>query len=462
MTKRIAWPQYYERALPYRTYAYDECEGQLITEHGELLPYDNWNDITRLMHDKNLIIVSEDLTSYIDMGCVEDPKTKVMASAYGKILSISNRGFHNTIRHIVHEQSWNGTNQIGNYLIVDIRKVMDHCKVGDRQTPSVLGRAIARKVWQENFLQWHYPVARDIQRALRDFSSTPRTDCPGMGYKGEEAWEYDLNSGYPNHFRSNPTGKSVRILQGDSDDYKEYATWFRKCTIQYPEGIRFSPIYLPKGVNTTAPGHKIDAWIWKEEYEELQRIGAIVQLEEGIAWTKLTDNNSFVMDTMLELKGTCNGDVLAYMKRIILAYIGRFAMQADIFEVVDYCKPLSEIIGVDLSLPRPRDTHRPLLNMSHRPKPYYFKLKSLDKGGMIHWQRYTIMKTNMTLYKVGIVHSKELLMMNFDSILLRSPIKTPRGWKEEHLTNVEIPYARALISDQKTRLPGGRLPEKLR
>ncbi len=76
---------------------------------------------------------------------------------------------------------------------------------------------------------------------------------------------------------------------------------------------------------------------------------------------------------------------------------------------------------------------------------------------MIHWQRYSIMRTNQTLYETALrFRGAQILHINFDSIVSTELQELNHAWKHNELTNVRLPYPRAMISDGKIRLPGIR------
>jgi hypothetical protein len=226
------------------------------------------------------------------------------------------------------------------------------------------------------------------------------------------------------------------------------------------------------------PGLHEGVWAWKEEIDQACSMGCLVtSVGRAWGWTYLdhTSSKRWVL-TMRYLRSTApTADLQDLVKLAIVAALGSHArdrykrIPCDLFES-DYSFILDEDDPNEIPMGCKQIINKRSCNLNH-------------------WYSYIMAKTRVILLGRMLAELKlgnRIIRADYDAIILEDESKVeicpyhkdttneyqflrnkinlfkqlelelgqPPTWKQRRLTNITIPYPRALISNEKTRLPG--------
>ncbi len=473
-----AWPRYIERSWPSRVLAYyDAAENLIIDEEGNRYELgDDFHCFVALLWESNYLLFVGSLASFCflpdiiahplhEVLCAKPPQAKPIAAKL--------RGRGNTTRWIVQADAWGLPASAA--LLQTLRATYEHCQVGTQSTPGGLGQALMRRSYKEEYgEEWwkhrHYRPALPVCNDILNHMTGGRVDTPGLGKFYEVLYEYDQKSAYAAHYFQHPAGTAVRIYKCESG-----VTYFAHCKVSIPPDISLLlgpfPVRVEENDHSrpeypTEPG-TYDAWLWREEIEDCRQLGLEVEVLEGWAWERWTEDNSPWVLLMEMLREAAPApDIAENIKRATVSGIGRHGVSPVLYQLVGPEQAAEDDIPIAESISETEGLiYNWFVHQFHDPR----------YNAQVHWFAYTIMQCRRTLYwKALAMKQKEfeagaevLVATNYDAVYAtyedesvplagtdQARALRTGGWKRMQLHRVKIPKPRHIISDEKQRQPG--------
>lgn len=344
-------------------------------------------------------------------------------------------------------------------LLQSIKNVCDVAGVGIYPSPSALGFAMQAKLWQGS------PVTRPpdgCRNALLSNLIGGRVEYSTNVDKYSTVIELDLRSAYASCCGGLPVGTTIHIPASESHggDWlcDRYPAWFAECTVEILSPLHFGCFGVrdEKGrwKFPTQPG-TYHCWLWREEWLDVLAAGCGVTVGRAYCWERTSDNLIPWVETTDELRNSfeCEGLLLeaSLTKRCIVAAIGRFGIAPEDRVLVPESRSTLNDVPVTY-----KDVRAPISSWYVRVTP------NRESAAPVHWHSFILMQCRRKLYYRAVEEledGNELIAANFDALYLAKESVRPVGrgigqWKSRKLTNVSMPYARAVVSREKLTLPG--------
>jgi hypothetical protein len=434
------WPQYRPTITRKRVLAIWR-DNRLTTEHGEWTEISDWSTLKQ---------AAKGLDIYVDrlLECewfyeaIEDPDVTIIATQSMSIRMIKWRSGRN-ILSVNQVDTWlHGWPASPQFLSL-LRRFFDHCQVGELATPASLGMYLMSKLYEGP--RQAEPNIHDRQLLLEHMVGG-RDDLLQKGAYSL-CYEYDIRSAYASNAQIVPCGTSIKIY-GERPDL---ASYFSHCQIVIRDDLLLGIFPILQNEKNSYPTISgiYDVWLWNDEIARCKEAGCFVVTKEGIGWQSFTQGLSVWSTAMDTLRSSVPEDIASLIKLATVAAIGRFGVSPYRLKVVhDRDK---------------QDGDEPL-DIGYQPHSWLWVRREYTDGCyMTHWSSYIQMHTRVALYDrmlAEIGSGNVVLMSNFDGLYTLYPSKLEVGqnvgdwqFKRAH-TNAFIPYARAIISDQKNIQPG--------
>lgn len=454
---RPIFPSYTRSTNPYRRLAIIK-RNMVVEVTGEVHKFTNASELADILYQNNLLTYIQDFTEdwFLDYikTYIRSPTCNVMANRYGDVSSIKMR-FGKTTRWLDLSSAW------GEQASVDFLERLEHLyqylNVGYHHSPGSLGTEVLRQSWRENKLDRHTSPSSACCQYIFDNQTGGRVDTPGLHRYYDFGLDYDQASAHLAENQIQPTKTAIRYNREPSE---RYFTWFGKCRIKINYELALGPFPVrTKGgrvVYPTLPG-VYESYIWKEQYEKAIAAGCEVECHGGYGWLECTLDTQHWCQYMYEKKVTAPEEYLEdYMKNVIVSTIGRYGMKPE----------FRTIVHEDDAEPQ----DNPIITRDGSFTEFCIHLEKNDTAVLMpHWLNYTTQCVALDTYEFALPYAErgELIATNYDSVLvLNTNVKPntvskynaitcpPGTWRYQMLTGIYIPAPRAIVCNEKTRLPG--------
>lgn len=456
----------------------------LVTELGEMIPVLNWRTLAERIVALNLAVWVDafDVPPLPSAG--DDPDVEWTVRKDGTPVGLSFRAvgpYGRKRRYHIYSSLSGWGRRVSPKFLVDLRAV--HIALGVAKTPSTAsGLGIA--AMEQGPGRWQgprtYRLEWGLAKLMRDTLVGGRVDTILPNKAFPELFELDINEAYPTAAAERfPVGPSVLWLgyhEPTFGDDQPFKTGYLYCRIEIRERLTLSPITIPgapgdPNLNPAEPG-VYHAWLWAEEmlharqYREGTRRPIVVFPLYGYLFERWAERRGRAGMPLpgsplrrwaqafhrarIRLAG--DGEQVAMVKAASVAGLGRFAMGPEVYTLSSERKSAEDVETVD---------------------PYsgairYRSVRVTDPAtALVHVFSYVMMRVRIMLFDKALPYARAgaLVATNYDALyVLRRPrgigSRRPGAWKLERLQDAIIPYARALRSAEKTRLPG--IPYELR
>lgn len=492
-----AYPPYLEKRPRDRLIAVWDCRptSMMVTEDGELRDASSWEALVASLcqDDLGVDLHCQSMTTfpYVDEA-VADRRAKVGCNQESEVGGIEVR--------IGRRRMWIGSLQSWGMKVatvaaaIEIRAFCDYMAEGTRQSPAAVGQSAMRRLIEKPDGGWRRKVpCWQLRQMLDKGGIGGRADTwasPGDYFP--EAYEVDMDDAYLWGIQHVPDGTptllrhSDRLLCDDHISFSESAshmdTWFGQAVICIPSENkidRIGPFPWRDGLQVTFPiapgwyGHEESRplFMFKEEIEDCFKAGMLVWLiGPQWGWTRTTSCLRPWAEHMTRKRREAPEELAPLCKLSIVAGIGWHGQKPQQRQVV----PLEESSPESVTDPERICT----IGGGSTPRLYSVVTRRRESMPyMTHWYWHDQMNVRRQLrheVQRQLRLGNQVLSTNFDSILIVTRSKATLGmlsvhtrlpdrprswrdgphWKVGKLTKVTIPYARAIISEEKVRLPG--------
>ena len=440
------WPQYRPTSIRKRTLAIWK-DDQLVTEHGEWTKVSDWQELKQLAKGLD-IYVDRLLECSWFYEAIEDNSVEIIATKSMSIRMIKWRsGRH--ILSVNQVDTWLHGWPAGPQFLDMLRRLFDYCQIGELSTPASLGMYCMSSLFDDK--RQAEPHTRD-REILLEHMVGGRDDLLQKGTY-DLCYEYDIRSAYASKACQLPSGSSIKIW-GERDDLPAY---FSSCVVVIREPLVMGVFHMERDGHLHYPTETglYKVWLWNDEIQRCKEAGCFVLVENGIGWSNTTTGLTPWAHHMDKLRRDADEDIAGLIKIATVAAIGRFG--------VDHWR-------VRVVHERDRQEGDEPLNIGYQPHSWLWTRQEYASGCyMTHWSSYIMMATRIALYDrmlAEIGSGNVVLMSNFDGLYTLYPTKLETkdelgSWQFKRVhTHAFIPYARAIISDQKNIQPG--MPLKYR
>ncbi len=469
----LLWPRYIEKKWVDRTLAFFSNVGNvtsITTEDGTTTPFLPFTDMIISCFDNNLLLFVDDFASFPWIDECLKRGAYVPCTELGKPIAIRLKGPRNTTRWIVNAAAW-GCTDLNVAWLKELREVYAYANVGTPGTPGATGQALMRKAWKEAYGEegWkkhrHQRPSNWVCHQIANTSSGARSDTLDMGTSFEVAWEVDRKNAYGAVLAPLPTGPTYRIFKGCTNDW---ASYYVRCRVTVDSPLVLGPFPVRKKDDArqkgfkpyfpTQPGEYV-TWLWKEEVEKARAAGCVVDEYEGWGWQEWTNDFQPFIDMMSEMRDQAPPHIAPYIKKFLVAAIGRFGMPNGMYV-------LSSEEDSD-------EKDRAICENGVAYDWFVHWIPDKKPTNMPHWFSFILMQCRLALYDVALPYaeSEQLIATNTDAIIVkpgadvsnwpdRSPGVKTGEWRKRQLHEVVVPAARHLESVEKWTTPG--VPESKR
>lgn len=463
---RPMWPEY----------GFKPVERKLLLLEGDKL-YDyrgnlvdivaSYSDLCNSMFSYGACIFSDRFGKQVDIvyEATDDARTKVIANRRGRPILIRTTGQRNESRWLVEVDTWNEVPEPE--MLGRQYDYYEHMGVGYVPTPGSGGVKLMRKIWSAYAEPRHTALSLAAESFIKQHSVGGVVHTPGSGNSYHSLVNLDMSSAYLSQYAIHPAGTAIWFLQSPAWNF---ATYFAHCTVIIHSELALGPFPVKRKrvgldwskqiVYPTLKG-KYDAYLWKEQVEACQAAGCIVIVHEGYGWTEFTTDNLQWAQEAYRKRQTAGSESLEKkVKTSIVGGIGHHGMYRTHYQ----------LIGESLAGPDDR-----LYIDEETGEDYGLYIREeIDHNSafMTHWWSYTVMMTNLAVYKFALPYAREgrLVMVDYDSIMVVENDETkryvrkyspesmacpPGTWLWQLLHNVEVVGPRRFKSDELTKLPGG-------
>lgn len=450
------WPAYFERKPREKKLGFLQSKPwRVVEEDGSIREIQDWSDLKSYLIEFRIDLYVKNFLSREDfpylLDALQDQKCEIVASASGGLVGVRITGRSR-------KQAWIGGISVWASLPQDpsslgrLLALFRHCGVGTQTTPGALGQAIWRDEWKKQELPRVSRPSDGCRADLFDHGTGGRADSFSVGQSFEVAWEQDMTGAYAWAACLVPWGSVKRAigpygLQGPDPS----STWFCECTVTITKELLLGPFPIRGGEEVEYPtqeGVYEGVWLWKEESNAAQTAGCIVDVGDGWVWGELSANNESWAHRMDYLRQTApNIQIANFVKAATVAAIGRHGIRPIKFSLVATAKSRDD---------------QPVSHRNRLTSLYLHPTSEPNTPNLTHWFYYIMTRARLALYQRAMIEiqaGNPVIATNYDALytLHRSsqPIGTDIGqWKVKRLQHAYFPYSRALVSDEKTRLPG--------
>lgn len=443
------WPEYASKPRNRVIAVWDR--DRLVTEHGDIHMPTSYTNFVDILFKNKLDLYCNSILSFQYIPEAVEAGDEVLATARREVCGLRIKRGRET-RWVGEIKTWGRL--VGTATALqDIRLLMQLCGVGTYISPSALGQAVWRSVWQGEQARRVSRPPGALRESLLSNLVGGRADLFVTGEHHEILYEIDLRSAYAAQCVALPVGTAVRIPASTSLDYcnTAYLTWYSRCEITIFATLVMGVFPLRQKDKTVYPVERgsYTVWLWKEEALEAEKAGCGISILQGWGWVKSDSTSALWAARMNALRDEAQNERVADMlKAAIVAAIGRHGMGPWRYTVIHerYATPddLPMIWEHGLSIFWLRKTY------------------DYDSSQLTHWYSYIMAKCRTTLYQRMMAEQaagNQVIASNYDAIYLRRPTMLPTGgelgeWRERALHQAEIPYLRAIDSIEKRKMPG--------
>lgn len=418
----------------------------VLTEHGDEYDVPSWKSLKYALLVGNWSIYVPDLMAFPFLDdAVLDEKAQVYCDKHDNPVSIHVKVGQQK-RWITPMSSWGfSCDEVGLGLL---RETLRWCNVGDYSTPSGVGIALMGAVWPPSSHKF-YVLPPDMWNVFRNTLSGGRSDLIKKDQYHPVLWSLDLNSAYAAAIQLVPAGNVTKHVRPEHWHHGATGYWH----IEW-EAPPYAPILLPLGVYNAATGeqeyprHGIHTgWYWTESINRAVQGGVRVrEVREGYSFPVLSESFRPWSLHMHHLREHPWPDISGAVKRITVATIGRFAMDAK----------SRTLTG------RPRPGDYPLVDQASGGLDNHYWVRSEEhvrSEHLVHIASYVYDQTRLRLISRAEREGGHLVATNYDEIytdLRPGEVSSDAlgGWKHRPLHNAVLEHKRWIRSDEKTRTPG--------
>lgn len=450
------WPLKRKQPRARALAVYFSITHQVIDEYGQVYDVDSWPELVHVAVEGHYDVYTPPLL--IDdpllQDMIADDHCRVLASKTGGVLGVQYIDGRNRAT-FAESRTW-GYEYPSHIFLAALRRFFDFVGVGEYVSPGALGEALWAACRSTAVSTPSFACCRD----LRDHSLGGRADTPGLGRRLLLAYEIDMRGAYLSFLKRVPTGTAMRMRHEPSDN----RPWFAPCYVRVPRNLAgFGPVgyrdaeslrFPSYGDNVREPFH---TWLWSREVSVARRLGYEIFVEApGWEWAQWDVENAAYLTELWRLRETCPTEEYAsWLKLVGVASIGRQAIPPLSYRIVDDHNPAH----TDADIPLIGDMDAPISG-------YWLHAEEEEDATprVTHWWAYTLMRCRMELWgrmELERMAGNTVVLSNYDGILLENPSAGPTTaepgygeWRQTTLRRVFVPYPRAIVSEDKTTLPG--------
>lgn len=433
----------------------------------------SYEEVVSIVFRANLLLYTDSLVTFPWIKeAIEDPQAKVLCNKKGDPLAIRIKR-HNSTRWIVRMSVWELPCSMQSLGL--LRRFYDYMGVGTHPTPGGIGWAMMRKLWKQYNLPWHTTLNGYADQYIRQHSYGGRCDTPGLGQHYDELLELDMRTAYLKYYGEQGAGTAGYFKHGYCDNY---ATWFARCTatihdFKYkmdgsgmdtqPPALGPFPFRKEISEQETVLTYPIEpgsyeTYLWAEQAEACDEYGVSVEVHEGYGWQTLSNDNQLWCDMMYFLLQQAPEELRVFIKKCIVAAIGRHRMENDFYVLA----PEGQQSEKDIPIGEGREFYAYFVHNEH----------DFNSVNMPHYWSRTVSLCNLALLQFAYPYavSGQLVGTNYDSVLVKpnafdsictrfpskeaSRLDPPGTWGWTELHNCDIPAPRSIECDEKIVRPG--------
>lgn len=494
-----AFPAYLESRPRERIIGVWDCKpsSMIVTEDGELRSAATWEELvtSMAMGEIGMDLHIEAMKRFPYMKeAIFDKRATVGCNQEGELGGVEVR--------IGRRRMWIGSLQSWGMKVatmgaaVLIRQLCDYMGEGTRQSPAAVGQASMRRLVAKPAHGWRRKVpCWQLRQMLQTGGVGARNDTwAGEGEYFPVAYEIDMDDAYLWGIQHIPDGVPLLIRHGESlveEDHcrlsdlgRSMGTWFGQAVVWIPDtGLtsKVSPLPFKDKGRITQPvkpgwyGHEPDhpVFLFKEDVEDCLEAGMLVWLKgPQWAWTEMSSCMKPWAEHMVEKRANVSSDLEGLCKLSIVAAIGWHGQKPQRRKVV----PLKDALETDSEM---------ICTVGEGADPTLYSVEVTrweSMPYMTHWYWHDQMNVRRWLRRITMEREAlgdVLISTNTDSVIFATRMKMTlalvplharlpghgRAWEDGprlkigRLTNVTIPYPRAVVAAEKVRLPGTvRLP----
>lgn len=457
-------------------------EWQVVWDDGEpeiVTSYNEWKEVMALA-GKGVDCYVPDLADnantfpWLDAAIADVKQAQVICNSHREISSIIVRqGNHWTS---VGSLKYWIDNPLDRNLKDMFTTIKDSCAIvgcGIRQSPSALGTALLTKEFRGKLVT--RPSNRCRRKIVENQNGGRVEFYSNDTDSRKNVHELDLSSAYASCAGKVPIGSTIVLpetAKGNLYEYlqhTDYATWYVRCIVTIKDKLPLGPFGVRKAKGNVwtyprEPGTYGDStetrkqlWLWREEIQDCIDAGCTVNIREGYAWDAFSNALQPYVDKMYRLRRIAEeedrADLASIFKKCMVAAIGRFGIKPERVTLLHdkYYR---------------RGTTDELFNWQNGRGPIscYILRHTYEENcpAPQHWHSYIVMQCRRKLYHRELEELNDgnvIIGSNFDALYLLHASKRNTGtsigeWKPSQLTDARFPFARAVIANEKTILPG--------
>ena len=458
------WPAFVESRFTQRTLAYYE-NGVLSDEHGRSQSI-TFDELLSQMFIRKLLVLVESLDQYLALSL--DAGGEITCTPEGKALSIRFKHKKQT-RWLIESLRW-GFKRPTPLVLQSLRALFNHVGCGDLTSPGALGQASMRASWRAAWgLDWpkhrHQRPSPQCCSDLYENTTGARNELiPGQGRYYPTLIELDRKNAYTAEFAEQPTGPTLTFWSGVIDRLK---VWVGRVIVHIKEALRWGcfPYRATPDADLSYPTEPGDypCWLWSNEAALAEERGCQLTIKNGWGWTETTREPEVWVEWASEKRESAPDQQTRDLWKVcMVAAIGRMGMRPEQYTLVP--EPLSEE-------DRPAGLFDAWIHCERDESP----------TALPHWMQYALARCRENIYREFEPYRAAELLVSVDTdagylkpaaaplvLAHYRPKSAPRdtgeyGYKTHYpkagRKSIVVPYTRAIIARDKTRLPGGTREE---
>ena len=466
------WPPYRRQAKRLHTFAWDDGERLIVQDSGQVFSPATYTEWRRIVLDLHLDVFVRSIWKWrFRDAAVRQASLPKCADQVNAVWNSLDRNARITSFTFRQGNAWASLREFGVWgnhtqpsmgLLDELQATCEYQDVGIHPSPASLGReGLMRHTGTQRWTAPNNACLAD----LRDGLVGGRADLFD-GTRHRFAWEYDECSCHPSICQEPiPIGTALRLTSSSTPPWEwneQPFTYYVRCAIVIPEdpdGARRQKIGLfptrdPKTKRVTypsTPGIYQDVWLFRHDVRLcLARGYTVLYQGEGWAWQRGEAVLKDWADWTLKQRESAPPAIALLIKAAAVAGLGLF-MTGDVeYRVIDQVERIEDIITIIID----ENMHKVGEVIAVQPKV---------PSSMLHWGSWILSVARLRLVRRMLDEAADnnyILSSNFDSITLARPSRLPVGnkpgeWRLEVVhTDPHQPYPRAIISQERQRLPG--------
>lgn len=395
--------------------------GTIATETGQRLHYKTAADLHALMFDHDLQLWSGSILRLdVYQGLRAMPGTVVTCTKEGAPLQLRLRNGRK-VRTITSAAMGLGITADPAALPI-LRRLFTFLGIPDMTTSGAIGQATIRQSWPSDL----GPVSRPHAACfdfVRDRLLGGRVDSILLGRRFRRAFEADINNAYLAEAQRLPGGTAA-WYSGLGNEPADMVTGLFDCTIILTRDLPLGPFGIRVDGRTNDYPAKRGAYhapLWFEDVALLREDGHTVILYQGWYWRSWTTALASWARRMHNARRTAPTDLAPFIKKAIVAAIGRFGAARERYVLADQ--------------PGPGD--KPVVDPQDGPVDAWVHTEPSDRGEcQVHWASYILAGVRRRVWQAARPHAEAgtLIATNYDAIYTTDrPAVRPStglgGWK---------------------------------